>query len=149
MENIKSEGITNEILATFEIRIEKVAIGNDSPVVMYSVYAKDGGYVGSVEDSIVYFKRGIIPEKSSPNHRVCSIGKSVEDGKWYGWSHRAIYGFQVGDVAKEGDLCTQSGYIEEYAKEHPELNRTVPVGFEAKTEDDAKRMAIAFADSVA
>lgn len=57
-------------------------------------------------------------------------------------------GFQIGDVASEGDLVTQSGYIEEYAKLHPELDRTVPVGFIAKTEEDAKKMAIAFADSV-
>lgn len=148
-ENIKSEEMINEILATYEIRVEKVSIGSDSPVIMHSVYAKDGGYVGDVEDAQKYFEMGILPEKSSPEHKVCSIGKSLKDGKWYGWSHRAIYGFKIGDVAKDGDLVTQSGYVEEYAKEHPELDRTVPVGFEAKTEEDAKKMAIAFADSVA
>ena len=26
------------------------------------------------------------------------------DGKWYGWSHRAVYGFGIGDKIKEGDV---------------------------------------------
>ncbi len=33
---------------------------------------------------------GIDAEKSG-------FGKSKHDGKWYGWSHRAVYGFKVGD----------------------------------------------------
>lgn len=77
-------------------------------------------------------KLGIKPEKSKPSHSVCSIGFSEKDGKWYGWSHRAIYGFKVGDKVKEGDVVV--GYL--------------PIGFTAKTVDDAKKMAVAFADGV-
>jgi hypothetical protein len=41
---------------------------------------------------------------------VCCIGKSARDGKWYGWSHRAIVGFGKGDRIFEekyraGKLC--------------------------------------------
>jgi hypothetical protein len=36
-------------------------------------------------------------EKTHPDHSVASIGKSEADGKWYGWSHRAVYGFKAGD----------------------------------------------------
>ena len=115
---------------------------------MHSVYAKDGGYCGPVDKFSFYLDKGILPEKSSPNHNVCSIGKSILDGKWYGWSHRAIYGFEIGDVVKEGDCTASSGFTEEYLAEHPEESRHLPVGFEAKTEEDAKKMAIAFADSV-
>ena len=92
--------------------------------------------------------RGILPEKSSPNNDVCSIGKSLKDGKWYGWSHRAIYGFAIGDTAKEGDCYAAPGVTDEYLKDHPQENKSLPVGFIAKTEEDCKRMAIAFADSV-
>ncbi|PCJ24104.1 MAG: hypothetical protein COA96_10185 [SAR86 cluster bacterium] len=93
-------------------------------------------------------KRGITPELRTPNSNVCSIGFCEKEQKWFGWSHRAIFGFGIGDIAKEGDCCTTSGFIEEYALAHPELDKTVPVGFEAKTLEDAKRMAIAFAESV-
>lgn len=35
------------------------------------------------------------PELAHPNNKVCSIGLSKKDGKWYGWSHRAIHGFKT------------------------------------------------------
>ena len=148
MENIKSDGMQTKVVREYSLKVEDVSMGDEHNVVMCIVYAPDGGYVGVLEDVSKYFKKGILPELSSPNNKVCSIGKSFEDGKWYGWSHRAMHGFQIGDVAKEGDLVTQSGYVEHYRKAHPELDRTVPVGFTAKTEEDAKKMAIAFADSV-
>lgn len=150
MENVKDEvGMITKNLAEFEIRVEQVSMHkSETPVLMFSVYAKDGGYVGTIESAKSYFDMGIIPEKSLDTHNVCSIGKSVIDGKWYGWSHRALYGFSIGDEAKEGDLVTKSGYVDGYLEEHPEEDRRVPVGFIAKTDEDAKRMAIAFADSV-
>ena len=64
------------------------------------------------------------------------------------WSHRAIFGFGIGDVVKMGDCCASPGFDEEYIAKHPEADQSLPVGFEAVTLEDAKRMAIAFADSV-
>lgn len=79
---------------------------------------------------------------------TCSIGFCKREQKWYGWSHRAIFGFAVGDVAKEGDCVCSSGWTEEYLAEHPEEDLSLPAGFTAHTLDDARRMAIAFAESV-
>ena len=79
---------------------------------------------------------------------VACIGFSAREKKWYGWSHRAIYGFGIGYIAEEGDTCTKSGWAESYLREHPEEDLSVPVGFEVKTMDDAKRVAIAFAESI-
>jgi hypothetical protein len=31
------------------------------------------------------------------------IGFSIKNKKWYGWSHRAIYGFGIGSTCKPGD----------------------------------------------
>lgn len=31
------------------------------------------------------------------------VGFSPKDGKWYGWSHRAIYGFMIGSTCNKGD----------------------------------------------
>lgn len=142
MENIKNNGLESKTLREYKIIIEEVSSGNDPKVVMHSVYSMDGGYVGSLEDVNTYFEIGILPELAHPENKVCSIGKSYTDGKWYGWSHRAIHGFQIGDI------CTESGWIPEYLAEHPEKDMRVPVGFEAKIDEDAKRMAVAFAESV-
>jgi len=47
-------------------------------------------------------------------------------------TYRAIYGFGIGDKVKEGDCCASE----------------LPIGFEAKTMKDAKKMAEAFSESV-
>ena len=47
---------------------------------------------------------GIKGEKIDSSHSVNSIGKSEADGAWWGWSHRACYGFKVGDTVKAGSI---------------------------------------------
>ena len=54
----------------------------------------------------------------------------------------------IREVVKEGDCCASSGWTEEYLREHPEEDKSLPVGFKAKTLEDAKKMATAFAESV-
>lgn len=77
-----------------------------------------------------------------------SLGFSKEQQKWYGWSHRAIFGFGIGDVVKEGDCTASSGMTEEGNELFPEDDISLPVGFKAETLLDAKHMAQAFAESV-
>lgn len=75
---------------------------------------------------------GIKGQKTSPHHSVNSFGKSEYDGKWYGWSHRAVTGFKVGDTVNP-DTC---GNIRPGKK------------WIIKTEEQAKEQAKAFADVV-
>lgn len=78
-------------------------------------------------------KKGIKPEKIDSSHTVRTIGFSEKEQKWYGWSHRAICGFKVGDTIKnDNHVCAE----------------TLKVGFKAKNLDDCKKMAIAFARGV-
>jgi hypothetical protein len=83
----------------------------------------------------VHFKdwMGIKGQSLGGDSTVHSYGKAEADGKWYGWSHRAIYGFGVGDTVKAGTI----GNDHENAKD-----------FVIKTDDQAKDMAIAFAKDV-
>jgi len=81
----------------------------------------------------VHFKEwmGIKGEKLHPDFSVDSYGKSEADGKWYGWSHRAIYGFGVGDTVKADTIGNKDS--KEYV---------------IKTDDQAKAAAKAFASEV-
>jgi len=115
-------------------------------------YTKTGDYIGD-EKTAKYLcnEHGIVPEIHGIKedvHQPCSIGFCEREQKWYGWSHRAIYGFGIGDTVEEGDCCASSGWTEDYLFEHPEEDLSLPVGFTAKNLKDAKRMAIAFAESV-
>lgn len=106
-------------------------VGDDGAIEMDAVYATDGGYVGDRKTSEQLAKRGIVPE-TIPGHNVSSIGWSDAEGKWFGWSHRAMYGFKIGDEVKPGDVTAES----------------LPIGFKAASVDDAKAMAVAFANGV-
>ena len=134
----------------YELRTEWWrAVEEEEPIKMVAAYSIDGHYIGNQKDA--YFlchKMGIRPEVWKDENNVCSIGFCKKENKWYGWSHRAIFGFTIGDVVKEGNCTNSSGYIEEYIDEHPECDLSLPVGYKAYTMADAKRMAIAFADSV-
>ena len=63
----------------------------------------------------VHFKDwlGIKGKSLSKDSSIHSYGKAEADGKWYGWSHRAIYGFGVGDTpipkAPETPVPTPAG----------------------------------------
>lgn len=66
------------------------------------------------------------------SHPHASIAFSEKEGKWYGWSHRAIYGFGVGHTVKDnGNDMPMS-----------------MAGKRAKTLEDAKKMAIEFSKEV-
>ena len=80
-----------------------------------------------------FFKKHNI--KKPKNIHNTPIGFSEKEQKWYGWSHRAIYGFKVGDKCKDGDLGVGDGY-------------TFKDGDILKTLDDCKQRAKDFAKSV-
>lgn len=157
MKSIKSTyNDVQEILWTKKFKagyiLQKEVVGDGlehNAVVMTVAYNHNGNYIG--DSKMAYFlcnKRGIVPELITSKNRTCSIGFNEKEQKWYGYSHRAICGFEIGHITKEDDCSTTSGWIESYLEEHPEEDKRVSVGFEVKTLEDAKRVAIAFAESV-
>lgn len=87
----------------------------------------------------------ITPEKKRPDVEVASIGKSAKNGKWYGWSHRAMYGFKPGERAfpkltyhSDWDSAKQSKWEKDQRAKAPVI----------KTDAEARQSAINFADWV-
>ena len=81
----------------------------------------------------------------------CSVGKSAVDGKWYGWSHRAMVGFGTGDrVFQErygkGKLCKSCKGTDPCEGEPcPSSVPFVQHGAKPiKTDLDARKAAVAF-----
>jgi hypothetical protein len=105
---------------------------DDEAVEMHQAYTHDGAYIGPEDWALQLVDRGIVPELRTPTSNVCSIGFCDLEQKWYDWSHRAMFGFAIGDVVEEGDVTAGQ----------------LPVGFVARNLDDAKRMAVVFADEV-
>ena len=104
------------------------------------VFPKDGNSKCSLHQEYdkgllrFFAEHGITKIMSAFGNNVPSLGYSASEEKWYGWSHRAIYGFKVGDKIKKG-TC---GYEE--MKKRGLLN--------IKTEEQAKEVAKVFAEDV-
>lgn len=143
------EILTTEQREGYELRTIRYAADEGGPCEAVGAFTPAGHFIGDERDARHLIEQlGIAPELRVPENETCSIGFCAREQRWYGWSHRAIAGFGVGDVAKEGDACTEPGVTAAYLALHPEANIAVPVGFVARTLDDAKRMACAFAESV-
>ena len=140
-------------------------------------YNFNGDWIGKSKWAYrLYNRYGVThTEKIKENHSVCSIGFSEEEQKWYGWSHRAICGFEVGSTVKFGDSAFVASNMEErilsamnfFKKSREEAIEYIknedkqrasddtwgPFKYgrgkwTAKTLSDAKQMAIDFAESV-
>lgn len=81
-------------------------------------------------------KRGIVPELSSDDHKVCSVGFCDREQKWYGWSHRAMGGFGLGDRIFEQEY----GNMDTLFTEHGAV--------QIVNLDQARQAAVNFADYV-
>jgi len=123
----------------YEVRKQLVdgsECGSDD-IEMNVAYTPSGDYIGRPKAArFLVFTKGIMPELRTPESSVCSIGYSHKDGKWYGWSHRAICGFKVGSTCKKGHCH----YIPK--------NEGGKGEWTAKSTKDAKRMAMDFASGV-
>jgi hypothetical protein len=91
-------------------------------LLMYPILAPDGSYIGDAKVGGNFIRllarKGIYaPERASPGDNVASIGKSEKDGKWYGWSHRAMHGFEIGSSVKMGDCAFTPSNREEAAED--------------------------------
>ena len=90
---------------SFWIHTEEWSSGlTDVPTLMIQAYNESGEYIGNLKDAkYICDEKGISPELRTPTSNTCSIGFCEKDQKWFGWSHRAIYGFGIGSEVKKGD----------------------------------------------
>jgi hypothetical protein len=103
--------------AGYVLRTEIIKTGIvDEPTHEWTMaYNLNGKYIGDPKTAHrLCQQRGIAPELSDPDHNVCSIGFSSKDGKWYGWSHRAIFGFKIGSTCRRGDCHYSSPSRKDY-----------------------------------
>lgn len=113
--NTKLEQLINK---NFYIGDSKIP--NDDGKVYYSRI--DGSFftrVGNEEDKDWLLKKGITEQiqnyRNIKNHSS-NIGFNPIEQKWYGWSHRAVFGFGIGSTCKPGDSGFQPSKKDEFIK---------------------------------
>jgi len=82
---------------------------------MKSGYSLDGDCLGDIKmTNFLTRKMGIRKfEKIDNDHCVCSIGFNPQNNTWYGWSHRAICGFTIGNKIFEEDFGDENTSFKE------------------------------------
>lgn len=106
----------------------------DTPIVACYNYNND--YVGDVSIAKMLAGKAIRPETSNAGNTVCSIGFSPPYKQWFGWSHRAICAFGIGDKLFEEDFGNDHTLFTEHGE------KTI------ETLDEARIAAVNFASSV-
>lgn len=165
--------MTKELLSTrkykagYEVRKyrcsgEDAAGGPD--MVMRSAFTTDGGYyVGNSKWAYRIFRvRGLseVQPSSQAEHgdanggfgHTCSLGYSRLEEKWFGWSHRAIYGFGVGSTVKRGDCAyVPDNHTEMYDSVRSffqEWDANAPEGGDWRENKYTRNLAVAEMDGV-
>ena len=94
----------------FIIQEEEITLDGEVTILQV-VYTFDNFYyVGSIDQMDWLIKYGITEQlqpASGDINCTCSIGFNPVLQKWFGWSHRATFGFGIGSEVKFGDC----GYI--------------------------------------
>jgi hypothetical protein len=107
-----SKRISKKMLKNFLdsiANVKPIKIGDENKMSYRSKI--DDSYITFVgmEDKVKYLlKNGIIEQLQNGSNRAdhtTNIGFNPEEQKWYGWSHRAIYGFTIGSTVKQGDCA--------------------------------------------
>lgn len=107
----KTTRISKKKLDSFIDRVSRLEHSSriDYPVRVSKI---DGSFMDLAENTDrfkFWLKKGITEELQSSfeGKQTTNIGFNPEEQKWYGWSHRAIYGFGIGSTCKKGDC----GYL--------------------------------------
>lgn len=86
----------------------KSEIPDDHCDVYYSNF--DDSYITrkGMEDHIEF-----LADREITGELTHGVGFSPKDNKWYGWSHRAIYGFEIGSTCKKGDIHYRASNLDD------------------------------------
>ena len=96
-------------------------IPDDDGKIYYSKV--DGSYltrVGMENDLNFLLKRGVTEQIQDGygEPKTCCIGFNPTEQKWYGWSHRAIFGYGIGGECKKGNCGYSANNKKDFAEEN-------------------------------
>jgi hypothetical protein len=105
------------------------------PIKMVVARNKCGEYIGDKETARLLCEKYAIAPEAREEGGTCIIGWSEATQKYYGWSHRALFGFKIGDKIYEDGFGDDDTRFDQHGTKAIE------------TKEDARRSALNFAES--
>jgi len=98
----------------------------EEPTEITYCYTPGGDKIGNVVDTAyICNDRGIVPrprlDADVGEGKQCRIGFCEKEQKWYGWSHRAMFGFGVGSSVVKGDCAYVGATPEDLITAHEDF----------------------------
>ena len=108
--------------------IPTTGLGDDNDDYLNIVNKESGAYltlatkhkVVAIPDALDFLiERGITEgiDSTFGKGRPANFGFSPKENKWFGWSHRAIYGFTIGSTVKKGDIGFRASNKEDFEED--------------------------------
>lgn len=108
--------------------IPTTGLGDDNDDYLNIVNKESGAYltlatkhkVLAIPDSLDFLIEREITEgidSTFGKGRPANFGFSPKENKWFGWSHRAIYGFTIGSTVKKGDIGFRASNKEDFEED--------------------------------
>lgn len=95
----KIEGISNRLRFVFGKRDVMLLVHVFDQMAFEKSDASLMLYIGELDEALSLLSYGITKfYKRMPDSSIASIGYAPNKKTWYGWNHRAICGYKVGDV---------------------------------------------------
>jgi hypothetical protein len=95
---IKVKKVLNVKSYDYNVNTEIWSLQGTPDTEIKAAYTKNGKYLGDPKTGKFLTEKYGIQEfdLSAPDHTICTIGFNPNTNIWYGWSHRAIFGFKIG-----------------------------------------------------
>ncbi len=95
-------------------------IPDDDGMIWYSKI--DDSYftrVGMEDEKEWMLKKGITEQihDGYGEPKTCCLGFNPKEQKWYGWSHRSVFGFGIGSTCKQGDCGFKPSNKEDFTQD--------------------------------
>lgn len=101
-----------------DIEYDNSLWGGEGTSILKMAFNEDDVCVGDPKFAhFLYVENGIKPEPIDDSRDICSIGYCEKEDAWYGWSHRAIYGFTIGTKVKMGDCAFAPSNMDEFIRD--------------------------------
>lgn len=97
MEVLNVQRLDRHEVKTIKYTGPEYGLPDGEECIVENAYNLEGQFIGSPGVAETMLSFGVYPQYRKPDSNVCTIGFCEREQRWYGWSHRGLCSFGIGD----------------------------------------------------